>query len=139
VVPALEVSNSPEPRTVQDDFTKQIDGSRVFHGVTPKELELNEAKFPGGVLNFGKSQIEHSDGIISPLLPAEARLLRYLFEHPGQVVTRDDLVRDVWKLDPRGTSTRVMDVQIGKIRRKLRDSDGKLIETVRGHGYRLCL
>jgi DNA-binding response OmpR family regulator len=32
-----------------------------------------------------------------------------------------------------------MDVQIGKIRRKLRDSEGKLIETVRGQGYRLCL
>ena len=91
------------------------------------------------MISFGKSQIEHIDGSISPLLPAEARLLRYLYEHAGQVVTRDDLVRDVWKLDPRGTSTRVMDVQIGKIRRKLRDSEGKLIETVRGQGYRLCL
>ena len=107
--------------------------------MTPKESGVNEAKFSGGVVHFGKSQIEHVDGSVSPLLPAEARLLRYLFDHPGQVVTRDDLLRDVWKLDPHGTSTRVMDVQIGKIRRKLRDSEGKLIETVRGHGYRLCL
>jgi DNA-binding response OmpR family regulator len=107
--------------------------------VTQKDSGPERATFAGGAVNFGKSHIEHNDGTIASLLPAEARLLRYLFEHRGKVVTRDDLVRDVWKLDPRGTSTRVMDVQIGKIRRKMRDPEGKVIATVRGFGYRFEL
>ena len=105
--------------------------------MTQQGSESEVVAFSGGVINFGKSQIEHNDETISSLLPAEARLLRYLYQHRGKVVTRDDLVRDVWKLDPHGTSTRVMDVQIGKIRRKLRDQQAKIITTVRGIGYLL--
>lgn len=69
------------------------------------------------------------------LLPREYRLLEYLMRHPGQVVTRTMLFEEVWgyHFDER---TNVIDVHIGKLRRKL-DEGGlpSMIHTARGSGY----
>jgi two-component system OmpR family response regulator len=69
------------------------------------------------------------------LLPREYRLLEYLMRHPGQVVTRTMLFEEVWdyRYDER---TNVIDVHIGKLRRKL-DEGGMppMIHTLRGAGY----
>ena len=71
------------------------------------------------------------------LLPREFRLLEYLMRHPGQVVTRTMLFEEVWNyhyIEP----TNVIDVHIGKLRRKLDpDGDQPMIHTVRGSGYML--
>lgn len=67
----------------------------------------------------------------------EFKLLRYLIEHTGQVVTRSLLFEAVWdyNFDPQ---TNVIDVHIARLRKKL-EVDGKPnpIETVRGAGYRM--
>ena len=71
------------------------------------------------------------------LSPKEFELFRYLMEHAGDVVTREMLLRDVWNMgfDPQ---TNVVDVNIGRLRRKLEDGfDCPALETVRGTGYRL--
>jgi two-component system copper resistance phosphate regulon response regulator CusR len=76
---------------------------------------------------------------VIPLAPREVDLLEYLLRYQGQVVTRDMLERDVWKQTHRFTSLdNVIDVQMLRLRRKV-DSAGaeKLIETLRGVGYRL--
>ena len=54
------------------------------------------------------------------LLPREYRLLEYLMRHPGQVVTRTMLFEEVWgyRYDPQ---TNVIDVHIGRLRRKLEE------------------
>jgi DNA-binding response OmpR family regulator len=54
------------------------------------------------------------------------------------VLTRADLLRDVWSIefDP---GTNVVDVHIGRLRRKLGREGSPLIHTVRGEGYRLAL
>lgn len=69
------------------------------------------------------------------LLPREYRLLEYLMRHGGHLVTRTMLFEEVWgyHYDPQ---TNVIDVHIGKLRRKL-EEDGRpqLIHTVRGSGY----
>jgi DNA-binding response OmpR family regulator len=64
-------------------------------------------------------------------------LLAYLARHAGQPVSRDMLVRDVWR-DGSGVLTNVVDVSINHLRRKL-DRDGwpPLIHTIRGIGYML--
>jgi DNA-binding response OmpR family regulator len=69
------------------------------------------------------------------LLPREYRLLEYLMRHAGQVVTRTMLFEEVWgyHYDPQ---TNVIDVHIGKLRRKLEDGGlSQLIHTIRGSGY----
>ena len=67
-------------------------------------------------------------------LPAkEFTLLETLMEHPGQVMTREQLLDRVWGYDY-DPGSNIVDVYIGYLRKKL-SSDA--IETVRGVGYRL--
>jgi len=64
-------------------------------------------------------------------------LLAYLVRHAGQAVSRDMLVRDVWR-DQTGVLTNVVDVSINHLRRKVeRDDLPQLIHTIRGIGYML--
>jgi DNA-binding response OmpR family regulator len=65
----------------------------------------------------------------------EFELLRYLIERPGRVFTRPALLREVWGYDFYG-GTRTVDVHIRRLRAKLGPELEKLIETVRGVGYR---
>lgn len=71
------------------------------------------------------------------LSPKEFELFRYFMENAGEVVTREMLLRDVWKInfDPQ---TNVVDVNIGRLRRKLEDGFASpALETIWGTGYRL--
>ena len=65
----------------------------------------------------------------------EYQLLRYLMENKGVPVGRDVLLNRVWGYECQG-ETRTVDVHIRFLRQKLGNA-GKLIETVRGMGYRI--
>jgi two-component system copper resistance phosphate regulon response regulator CusR len=69
----------------------------------------------------------------------EFELLEYLLRNQGRVVSRDMLVRDIWKEPARQTPLdNVIDVHMGRLRRKLDDPfKAKLIQTVRGVGFML--
>jgi two-component system OmpR family response regulator len=69
------------------------------------------------------------------LQPREFRLLEYLMQHAGKVVTRTMLLESVWDyhFDPQ---TNVIDVHISRLRAKIdKDFDPPLLHTVRGAGY----
>jgi DNA-binding response OmpR family regulator len=67
----------------------------------------------------------------------EFSILEHLMRHPDQVLTRSMIADQVWGYDFPSV-TNVIDVHIGSLRRKLHDPyPGKLIQTVRGAGYRL--
>jgi len=69
------------------------------------------------------------------LQPREFRLLEYLMQHAGKVVTRTMLLEHVWDyhFDPQ---TNVIDVHVSRLRAKIdRDFDAPLLSTVRGAGY----
>lgn len=71
------------------------------------------------------------------LSPREFELFHYFMENAGEVVTREMLLRDVWNMsfDPQ---TNVVDVNIGRLRRKLEDGfAAPALETVWGTGFRL--
>ena len=74
-------------------------------------------------------------GELVELLPREFRLLVYLMRRPGQLVTRDMLLEDVWhyRFLPQ---TNLVDVHLGKLRRKI-DAPGEpsVIQSVRGAGF----
>ena len=66
----------------------------------------------------------------------EYRLLDYLMLHHGEVLSRGDLLRDVWDRDF-DTSTNVVDVYVRYLRSKIDDPfDQKLIHTIVGQGYK---
>lgn len=71
------------------------------------------------------------------LTAREFELLRVLVKDAGNMVPREDLMRDVWAQDPQG-STKTLDMHISWLRRKLGDNvtDPHYITTVRGLGFR---
>ena len=72
------------------------------------------------------------------LTKTEFRLLCALAAVPGRVFAREDLLRDVWDYDYFG-DTRIVDVHIGRLRRKLEKdpANPRYVVTVRGLGYKL--
>lgn len=75
------------------------------------------------------------DGREVKLTSMEFKLLLVLMQRKGRVQSRDQLLQDVWKLES-DVTTRTVDTHIKRLRQKL-GKKGKLIETVRGLGYRL--
>lgn len=67
----------------------------------------------------------------------EQELLRYLIEHRGKVLHREELLTSIWKYSPNVT-TRTVDTHILNVRKKLRDdaTRPRFIETMHGVGYR---
>lgn len=76
-----------------------------------------------------------AEGAEVVLTHMEFELLAFLMAHPGQALTREVLLDDVWGMAYAG-DTRTVDVHIRTLRQKLGGS-GSLIATVRGVGYRL--
>jgi DNA-binding response OmpR family regulator len=69
------------------------------------------------------------------LLPSEFRLLKYMMQRGGQLLTRAKLFQDVWhyKFLP---ETNLVDVHMGRLRRKLNGpNEAPMIRTVRGAGF----
>lgn len=91
---------------------------------------------PGGTVDFQTRAITHDDGHREEISDREADLLRYLMDSRGRLVSREEILRQLWHLDPARTETRTIDMHVMHLRAKLRDKDQRLLETVRGKGYR---
>ena len=75
------------------------------------------------------------DGRTVPLTLKEFELLEKLMRNEGIVLTRDQLLTEIWGYDFDG-ETRTVDVHIRTLRQKLGEK-GEIIQTVRGVGYRI--
>ena len=98
--------------------------------------QLRSYDFEGIHVDFTKSELT-KNGKSTPLGEREARLLRYLIERKGTILSRDELLHEVWgyKSIP---LTRTVDVHIAWLRQKIEDDpkNPKYIVTVHGQGYR---
>ena len=101
----------------------------------PTDVECVE--IPGGQADFARREIRFEDGDRQELSEREAELLRYLINHGGRAISRDELLANVWRIAPQGVSTRTIDMHVARLREKLRDdsSDPHVLVTVRGKGY----
>ncbi len=71
------------------------------------------------------------------LSPTEYRLLEYFMQHEGEILTREQLIQQVWgyDFDP---GTNILSVYVSYLRRAIDDGhERKLIATVRGEGFRI--
>ena len=77
------------------------------------------------------------DGVELQLSNKEFELLRVLLDNAGSVVTRDQIMRDVWD-DADGNASKTLDMHVSWLRRKLGDDPqrSRLVTTVRGVGFR---
>jgi two-component system alkaline phosphatase synthesis response regulator PhoP len=115
------------PRELAARIKAALRRMRLGHGL-PEEQTLSYSRLR---IESGSRRIWVDDVEIE-LTTMEFDLLWALAEHPGKVLSREQLLERVWGYDYYG-EIRVVDVHIGHIRRKLGDS---LISTVRGVGYR---
>jgi DNA-binding response OmpR family regulator len=90
------------------------------------------------VIDLDKAAVWRGDQRID-LTPIELRLLAYLARHPGQALSRSQLLDGVWGTATDVDSERTVNVHIRRLREKveLEPSKPKLILTVPGVGYRL--
>ena len=65
----------------------------------------------------------------------EFQLLYFLMRHPNQILTREQILDELYPNQEKVVSDRTVDVHIGKVREKLGSSKEQFIETVRGVGY----
>ncbi|MGH8021559.1 MAG: response regulator transcription factor [Opitutaceae bacterium] len=99
--------------------------------------EKTTVRVPGGTADFGRAEIRFDDGTRVDLPEREYELLRYLAANAGRVISRDEILARVWRLDPQAVATRAIDMQVARLRERLRDNadDPRVLVTVRGRGY----
>ena len=87
-------------------------------------------------VNFRTAEVAR-DGMPVCLSALEMELLRYLIEHRGEVLTREELLENVWGYGALPV-TRTVDVRISSLRRKLELDPARpeLIHTIHGIGYK---
>ena len=93
-------------------------------------------KFGSLSIDLERAEVKRNGNPVS-LSDLEFRLLRYLVERAGCLVSRDELLRAVWGYN-RGALTRTVDMHIHSLRQKLEEDATRpvLIVTVNGAGYK---
>lgn len=95
-------------------------------------------RFDEWTLDIERHELLDHEGEVVPLTGGEYRLLKAFVDHPNRVLSRDQLM-DWTRGHEAGPFDRSIDVQVGRLRRKLRDSgtQPRLLKTFRGEGYLL--
>jgi two-component system OmpR family response regulator len=103
-------------------------------GMTPDDAVLTCGDLS---LDLRARQAKRGERTIE-LTTKEFGLLEALMRHPGQVLTRSQLLDTVWGMDALQTESNVVDIYVHYLRNKIdRNQEKRLIRTVRGAGYAL--
>lgn len=108
----------------------------VLRRTCERAVSVDVRDLPEGKVDFSDASLSFNDGRKEALSDREAELLRYLMDTQGRLVSREEILRNLWGLDITRTDTRTIDMHIMHLRAKLGDKDQSLLTTVRGKGYR---
>ncbi len=106
--------------------TKKGNGGPDFYDFGPLRIDIRRSEV-------------FLEGVPAALSTKEFQLLRYLVEHRGRTLTREELLKDVWGYSSAPT-TRTVDVHVAWLRQKLETDpkQPKYIITVHGQGYKFA-
>ncbi len=96
----------------------------------PTELSIQDI-----TLNTSTRKVHRNHKEIA-LTVKEFSLLEYLMRHPNQVISRNQIIDHLWGYDFISGSN-IVDVHIKNLRKKINNRKNKILETVRGMGYRV--
>lgn len=112
-----------------DNFIKRVNAY-----LKPSATRGEQLRFADLVLDLAQRQVVRNNRIIE-LTMKEFELLKYLMEHPREVLTRKQILESVWGYDFMGESN-VIEVYIRYLRLKIDgENEKRLIQTVRSVGY----
>jgi len=140
-------------RDAVEDRVKGLDSGADDYLIKPFSLDELQARLRAllrrdapdktGLLAAGDLELDpatHSTrraGVLIELTSKEFTLLEYMLRNPNWLITREMAERHVWDYG-RASASNLVDVYIRRLRRKVDDPfEVKLIETIRGFGYRL--
>jgi two-component system alkaline phosphatase synthesis response regulator PhoP len=101
-----------------------------------KRIPVERFEFGNVTADFASGQVQKNGEPVT-MAAKELQLLRYLVDRRGTVVSRDELLQNVWEYQAE-VSSRTIDVHVAWLRQKLEDNpqSPQHIHTVRGVGYR---
>jgi DNA-binding response OmpR family regulator len=121
-----------------DDYvTKPFNGDELLARIKARmRSQTNENMLTVGDLTLDPKTIEvKRAGKEISLTPQEFKLLEYLMQNKGIVLSRESILNRIWLYSP-DIESRVVDVYMGYLRKKIdKDFKKKLINSVRGFGY----
>ena len=109
----------------------------VLRRTPERPSDTQKVTIAGRTIDLARREVVFDDGSLASLSEREAQTLSYLIRNPGRAIARDELLKSVWGLDPRGVHTRTIDMTIARLRELLRDdpNNPRVIITVRAKGY----
>ena len=128
-----------------DDYvTKPFSLEEMLARIRAVLRRIDPARAVGQTFRFGDLDVDVQalhvtrDGQTIEISAREAGIIQHFAAHPDRVISRDELYRQVWKETLTDLGTRTVDMHIAKLRARIEvdSNDPKLIQTVRGAGYR---
>ncbi|SLM31312.1 Transcriptional regulatory protein YycF [Desulfamplus magnetovallimortis] len=132
-----EIISNDKQITRSNEKTVAEKNEKPFSSSCSEEIACaDNFDFADMIVNTSQYKLIRKDKNID-LSQREIKLLRIFHDHPGEVLSRDRLLNDVWGIDYYGT-TRTLDQHIAQLRKKVENDPSlpRVITTVHGVGYR---
>ncbi|MGM0508472.1 MAG: response regulator transcription factor [Fusobacteriota bacterium] len=147
-IPVIIISGFSDPEKKQrcyskgciDYIEKPIKLKNFANKITNLENFINRnsqnnIKYKNLIINLEEQKVENESGIIS-LTFTEYSLLTFLIEKQGRVLTRENILKNIWKDNYLEVNDRVVDKTIHRLKNKVMEIEENL-ESKRGIGYKL--
>ncbi|WP_435894116.1 response regulator transcription factor [Oceaniferula spumae] len=109
----------------------------VLRRSSERKVGDDQYSFDGGSVDFSRREVRLENGSRNELSERESDLMQYLISNAGRAIAREELLRQVWRIDPKNIETRTIDMHVAHLREKLGDHGADVVVTVRGKGYRV--
>lgn len=133
----VEALNSGADDYITKPFSFKELLARIKAVVRRYNLNSDTLEFDDLIINLPQREVDTIQGKKIELTDKEFELLKYLIKNSGDVVNKDQLLKEVWHLDFT-PQTNICEVTIKNLRKKLEEQTGKkYIKTLYGEGYLL--